>query len=325
MAISLDIIIVNWNSGDQLKVCISSIGGAKRDGFVLRDVIIVDNASTDDSLGGIDRLGVPVRIVRNSENRGFAAACNQGAALSVSDYLLFLNPDTHLFENSLAVPVAFMERAENAKIGICGIQLIDESGEECLSYASFPDLGRFVIQATGLDRIHAGAENNKDKIISDNSGVLIVDQVIGAFFVVRKVVFEQLKGFDERFFVYFEEVDFSLRAHDNGWTSVCLTGAQCGHVGGGSSHQVKAARLFYSLRSRVLYGFKHFSLFSAMVLLVVTLVPEFFSRLIFTFVRSAWSDFGHTVRGYYMWINSLPATLRIAVGMRKSCNQDTKQ
>ncbi len=319
MATSLDIIIVNWNSGDQLKVCISSIGGAKQDGFILRDVIIVDNASTDASLNGIDCLGVPVTVIRNSENRGFAAACNQGAAMAESDYLLLLNPDAYLFEDSLVLPIAFMERTENTKRGICGVQLIDDSGEECLSYARFPDLWSFVVQATGLNMVHAMTENGKVKNKSDDSGVLVVDQVIGAFFVVRKVVFDQLKGFDERFFVYFEEVDFSLRALNNGWTSVCLTGVRCGHVGGLSSRQVKASRLFYSLRSRILYSFKHFSLFSAITLLIMTLMPEFFSRLIFTFVRSAWSDFGHTVHGYSMLIRSLPATLRIAVQMRKSC------
>ncbi len=314
----LDIIIVNWNVGDHLRTCISSIGHAKSEGFILRNVIIVDNASTDDSLDGVDRLGVSVRIIRNTVNRGFAAACNQGAALAGSEYLLFLNPDTYLFENSLTIPLHFMERAENINVGICGIQLIDEHGSECLSYAAFPDLGRFVVQAMGLDRIPGITGRKTGRQIPANLGVQPVDQVIGAFFIVHRAVYEQLKGFDEHFFVYFEEVDFSMRAHNNGWTSVCLTGAKCAHIGGGSSQQVKAARLFYSLRSRLLYGFKHFSLPSGFILLAVTLVPEFFSRIIFSLAHGAIKDLRDTVYGYFLLLKSLPATLRLAIEMRKS-------
>jgi len=87
---------------------------------------------------------------------------------------------------------------------------------------------------------------------------VVVDQVIGAFFLVRRALFETLGGFDERFFMYFEEVDFSKRAQMRGAASVYLGAARAFHSGGYSSRQVKASRLFYSLRSRFLYGFKHF-------------------------------------------------------------------
>lgn len=322
MTNSLDIIIVNWNSGCHLKNCISSISNANLDGFILRNLIIVDNGSTDKSLDSIDRFGEQVRIIRNLENLGFAVACNQGAALAESEYLLFLNPDTILFENSLTAPMAFMVNEENAKIGICGIQLVDEHGNECLSHAGFPALGGFLIRAMGLDKILILIKNCEDEKAYNNSVIKKVDQVIGAFFVVRKKVFEQLKGFDERFFVYFEEVDFSFRAKKSGWESVCLTGTKCRHAEGGSSSQVKPARLFYSLRSRLLYGFKHFSLFSAIVLLVVTLVPEFISRLFYSILRRAWSDVGNTLSGYFLLVKALPSILRVAFDMRKKHKQD---
>lgn len=320
--VTLSIVIVNWNTGNLLRECISSICRVKQDDFVLLDLIIVDNASTDDSLDSIDRLGVQVRIIRNAENLGFAVACNQGAAIAESEYLLFLNPDTMLCENSLTVPVAFMERKENVDIGICGIQLVDEQGSECLSHAEFPDLGGFVIRSVGLDKFFARFRHSKREMFATNPIFQKVDQVIGAFFIVRKFVFNQLKGFDERFFVYFEEVDFSLRAHKIGWASVCLTGAKCLHAEGGSSSQVKPARLFYSLRSRLLYGFKHFSLFSAIVLLVVTLVPELISRLIYSVFRRSWSDVSNTCSGYLMLIKDLPSTLRVAGDMRKKYTQE---
>lgn len=319
---SLSIVIVNWNAGPHLRECILSIQRMSRDGFALSDVVIVDNGSTDGSLMTIDQSSVPVRIIRNDENRGFAVACNQGAAATNGDYLLFLNPDTCLFEDSISKSVTFMERSENMHVGICGIQLVDESNRECMSYATFPTLGRFIKQAFGIKKIIDGHGTEIGKDISKHPGVLEVDQVIGAFFMVRQTVFNQLKGFDERFFVYFEEVDFAFRAYLKGWKSVCLTGVKCIHVGGGTSRQVKAARLFYSLRSRLLYSFKHYSPFFAMALLVVTMVPEFLSRLVYSTARGGWHEAWDTIHGYAMLLKDMPAIIRSSLRMRRQDRQN---
>src|SRR5437016_1789132 len=121
MPCSLDVVIVNWNAGPQLRDCLASIINASR-GPELKRVVVVDNASTDSSLQAIHMQGLPLVVLRNERNRGFAAACNQGASGSTADYLLFLNPDTHLGSDALAEPVAFMERPQNGRIGIVGIQ-----------------------------------------------------------------------------------------------------------------------------------------------------------------------------------------------------------
>jgi GT2 family glycosyltransferase len=98
--------------------------------------------------------------------------------------------------------------------------------------------------------------------------------VIGAFFLVRRSIYDQLQGFDERFFVYFEEVDFCERTRQLGMQIVYLATAQARHVGGGCSNQVKATSLFYSLRSRLLYARKHFSNTAASLVEVTTLFAE---------------------------------------------------
>ena len=294
----LSIIIVNWNSGSLLRKCLSSIGHAKRDGLILIDVIIVDNASTDDSLDGIIQPGVPVRIVRNKANLGFAVACNQGAELSQSHYLLFLNPDTQLFENSLSVPLAFLKHRDNYNVGICGIQLVNEKYQVARSCAHFPSVRRFACQALGLNRLPLLRATGVHMIHWDHATTRDVDHVIGAFFLVRRTVFDALGGFDERFFVYLEDLDFSLRAHQAGWRSVYLIETQAVHTGGGASHQVKALRLFYSLRSRLQYGFKHFSSFEAGFLLFLTLALEPLARLIFVFLRGTRRDAWNTLKGY---------------------------
>src|ERR1043166_2907938 len=111
MGPSLSIILVNTNSGNQLRECLNSIVLTKKEGFSLNQVIIVDNASSDQSISGLEDLKLPLVVIRNSKNRGFAVACNQGASVTKADYLLFLNPDTRVFDDSLSKPLLFLEEA----------------------------------------------------------------------------------------------------------------------------------------------------------------------------------------------------------------------
>jgi GT2 family glycosyltransferase len=297
----LDVIIVNWNSGKQLYECIKSIANAEKEGLVIGKVVVVDNASADDSLSGIEDMELPLHVIKNPTNRGFATACNQGAGVCTSDYLLFLNPDVVLFKDSLIEPVDFMEDKRNENIGIVGIQLVNEKGEVARTCARFPTLGQFVSKIFGLDRLFPRLSHFM--IEWDHKNNRIVDQVIGAFFLVRRELFQKLNGFDERFFVYFEEVDFSYRAKQLGYSSYYLTSAQAYHKGGGSSEKVKDMRLFYSLRSRILYGYKHFNWISATILAFLTLVVEPITRVVFATINRSSSDIRETLKAYKMlWI-----------------------
>src|SRR5262245_1219986 len=125
-----------------------------------------------------------------------------------------------------------------------------------------------------------------------------VDQIIGAYFLVRRSLFEALNGFDERFFVYFEEVDFSHRAKKLGYSSYYLADVTLYHRGGGSSEQAKTERLFYSLRSRLLYAFKHFSLMEALSLSFLTVTLELASRLFVAALSLSFTKLNETIGGY---------------------------
>ena len=116
-------------------------------------VVIVDNAATDSSIDHLDNIKLPLSLIRNAQNRGFAAVCNQGAKGSNADYLLFLNPDTRLFEDSLIKLLAFIEQPENQKIGIIGIQLVAETGRVSRTCARFPTPGMFFSKMLGFDRL----------------------------------------------------------------------------------------------------------------------------------------------------------------------------
>lgn len=293
----LALVIVNWNAKDQLRDCLDSLPVAiaplERLG-VRVTVVVVDNASTDGSAEGLPEH---VRLVRNGQNRGFAAACNQGAALAPqAEWVLFLNPDTRLFAPSLSLPLKVLD--EQADVGIVGIQLEDEHGRVARSCARFPVLSQFLAQATGLDRLrhdwgHAMRE-------WDHGDTRRVPQVIGAFFLVRGTLFRQLGGFDERFFVYFEEVDLAYRAWQAGWASLYLAEARAFHRGGGTSDQVKAHRLFYSLRSRLAYFDKHAGFGARVGIRVVSWGLEPLSRLLLLLIGRRWDEVRALAQAYRM-------------------------
>lgn len=297
----ITIIIVNWNAGQQIRECIDSIS-QHGDGMV-RDTIVVDNGSVDGSDFSVE--GLPnITLIRAGENLGFGKACNLGAARANSEFILFLNPDARLYPDSLAKVLDFLQGQENAKVGICGVQLIDEDGHIARSCARFPSVNSVVAHATGLVRIIPILGHSMSEW--DHMTTRQVDQVIGAFFLIRKCVFDVIRGFDEKFFVYFEEVDVSYRAKQLGWSSVYFADAQAFHAGGGTSNQVKAKRLFYYHRSRIIYAFKHFNPFAATVVLLATLFIEPLSRTALAVGRCSWSSLNETWAAYGMLFRWLP-------------------
>lgn len=315
---SIDIVIVNWNAGEQLRECLESITAADHGNCELKRVIVIDNASSDASAERLNFQNIPLTVIRNGENRGFAAACNQGARASTSDFVLFLNPDTRLFADSLSKCVHIFRRNENSSVGIIGPRLVDELGKTARTCARFPTLRMFVGNAFKLNLLLPRAFPEHFMLEWDHLCSREVDQVIGAFFLVRRKVFEELGGFDERFFVYFEEVDFSFRAFQAGWKTLYCAEATAFHKGGGCSEQVKARRLFYSLQSRILYGFKHLNSWQSTPLLLLTAMAEPISRVGAAAMRFSANVIVETLHAYALFYRALPHILRTVYGNGKT-------
>jgi hypothetical protein len=323
---TVDIVIVNWNAGEQLRACLGSIAAMNREGYELLRVVVVDNASSDGSAEGLRGFGIPLLVIRNDRNRGFGAACNQGAGGSTADYLLFLNPDTRVYSQTLGKSVALMEAAENRAVAISSVQLIDDDGNVARCCSRFPRARTFVAQALGLDRMFPRRFPGHFYREWDHKSSREVDQVIGAYFLIRRPVFQALNGFDERFFVYFEDVDLSLRARQAGGISFFLAGAQAYHKGRGTSEQARGRRLFYSLRSRLLYGCKHFHPAAAAGLFATTLLLEPFSRAVFAGLRGALGEIPEILQGYGLLFAGLPQLLRTAAdGGRQQAPANKRQ
>ncbi|MEZ0089018.1 glycosyltransferase family 2 protein [Streptacidiphilus sp. EB129] len=278
----LDIVIVNWNTGACLRECLRSVADARRTAYTLHAVVVVDNASTDDSMDAVADLnrqpGLPLRFLRNRDNRGFAVACNQGARAAKdagpAGYVLFLNPDTVLFPETLDLAVGFLHRPEQARVGICGGQMVGDGGEFESSCSRFPTLPMALAKTTGLARLMPGRVPRQRLSPAETGGSGPVDQVIGAFFLIRRPLFDRLGGFDERYFVYYEEVDLAYRARRAGYGCYFLADALVRHRGGVSTGQVPGRRLFYSLRSRTEYARAHWPRRQAWALMALILGVE---------------------------------------------------
>jgi N-acetylglucosaminyl-diphospho-decaprenol L-rhamnosyltransferase len=288
----VDIVYVNWNSGhDLFNSCVSVINLQSR---FIGNIIVVDNNSSDQSFELVKDLEGIV-LVESNENLGFARGCNLGANYTKSEYILFLNPDT-------VVPKDIFEDCVNVflndkVVGILGVKILDNFGYISRSCSRFPKLYQFISQIFAIDKTFPSTGSRMAEWSHDNNQY--VDQVIGAFFLMPRKLFIELNGFDERFFMYYEEVDLAFRSSLLGFKSYYLSTVFIVHEGGGASKKVKSKRLFYSMRSRLQYAKKHFNYFEYSVLIFFTLFIEPFSRIFFNLLKFRTNDASETVIGFY--------------------------
>lgn len=291
----VDIVIVNWNGGDYLSKCVDSIF-LKSNEEVLGTVFIIDNNSSDESLRDVSNYE-KVIVIKNRENNGFSKACNQGFKLCTSPYVLLLNPDTQLFDTTLKQCASFMK--EHLEIDILGCQLLNDDGNISYSCARFPTPRRYFFDITGLSKF-------APKIFTpallmtdwDHKDSRKVNQVMGAFMFMRLPIFKQYGYFDERFFVYYEELDFSKRIYDAGGITYFNSTIKAIHSGGGTTNSVKSFRLFLNVRSRLQYAKKHFSFFGYVFVLICTYTIEPFTRSTLLLLRGRFKEIRETLKAY---------------------------
>lgn len=295
---TVDVIVVDFNAGSAIRTCVNSVLHSRQTRWRLGRVRVVDNASQPPTRELLCGIGQPVVLLRNDANKGFACACNQGARGSSADYLLFVNPDIAASADAIESSVEFMESSGEARAGIVGVQLRSPQGDVQRTCSEFPRPGHFWNKALGLDRLWPRACSSGPMAWWNHMSTRSVDQVMGAFFLVRRRLFERLGGFDERFFVYFEEVDFSLRAKQAGIESVFLATAWATHTGNVTTEVIRDTRLFYSWRSRLAYAGKHFTLPGRASVATVTLVVEPIFRISRALARGNLNEGGEAARAW---------------------------
>jgi GT2 family glycosyltransferase len=251
---TLKIVIVNRNSGPLLERCLDSLSQARRDGFELAEVAVIDDASTDGSADDLKSDGLPLRVQRRPRS-GFGASCNASALEGTADYILLVNTDLFVTQDCIAGPVAFLERPENSRFGILGIQLRYPDGRIAELGRKFP--GRLSVFAETLG-LHTLRRRNRHIPEFTPDMTQEVDHTMGAFMLIRGALYRQFRGFDERFFVYYEDLDLSWRASRAGIRSVYYPKVWATHLQNATAKTVWSESVFFSMRSRLILVFKWF-------------------------------------------------------------------
>jgi GT2 family glycosyltransferase len=302
--LTLCIIIVNWNSNIQLEACFGSIMRQVCPDELDLQVKIVDNASTDgscDFLAG--RCGSQVSLLQSEANGGFARGCNMGYFEyqndhGTPDFALFLNPDTEIPDTHFFQSLVSHEILQDTSYGIFGVQMFNEEGTS-ITCSQFPSVMNYTAQAVGLSVRAVGLRAFcRRMVFFDHETSQEVDQVMGAFFLVRGPLFARLHGFDERFFVYFEEVDFSLRAVRAGSKSYFLASPSIYHYRGGTTETNPALRLCLSIESRLRYFRKHFGVVSSLWIWLISFSIEPSARVARAMFRGDFKGAADVMGGY---------------------------
>ena len=257
MAIELSVIIVNYNVRHFLEQCLCSVQKAIRN--INTEIIVVDNNSIDNSIGYLKSQFPGIRFLVNDTNLGFAKACNQGLQLSLGKYILFLNPDTIVPEKSLEDCISFFESHPDA--GGVGVRMIDIQNKflkeskrglptPAASFYKLFGLSAIFPKAKTFSKYYEGHlpenENNPVEVLS------------GACMMIRREVFEKINGFDERFFMYGEDIDLSIRIIQAGYKNYYLGTITVTHLKGGSTtYNFKYVQDFYGAMN--LFVKKHYS------------------------------------------------------------------
>ncbi len=254
MTAGVSVIIVTFNSERHIAACLKPLGQAD-------EVVVVDNASSDDTCDIVVREAPEVKLIRNASNRGFAAAVNQGIAATGSPFVLLLNPDTILLSSLQPL----VERCLVPQVGAAGGKLVDGNGQDQIGFnvRSFPTPAALLFEVLLINRLWPSNPVNRRYrcLDADPDTAREVDQPAGAFLMIRRDVLRQVGGLDENFHpIWFEDVDLCLRVrkarHMIYYEPCCV--AQ--HTGGHSVGSITLEERYQAWYGNLLrFCCKHFS------------------------------------------------------------------
>lgn len=230
----VSVIIVSYNTAAATVECLKSVEAAKGS----KKIVVVDNASTDQSAHNIRQLFPDIQLMVNERNRGFAAANNQALPLCRGRCIIYLNPDTIVKPDAIGKAVAFMDRHPN--IGLAGAKILNPDGS---------------LQES-VSRRYPGEKFTRGETDGLAGNIACV---LGAFMIARKSLLDELHGFDEDFFLYGEDQDLAWRLREKGFSIGYIEDAEVFHWGGQSEARTPPAAVFEKkLNAEYLFYAKHY-------------------------------------------------------------------
>lgn len=233
MSYTVSAIIVNYNAGPLLRACVDSLLACP----AAIEIIVVDNASHDGSLGGLPE-SPHIRVIRNPANVGFAAACNIGIGASSAPFLLFLNPDCVVQPGAVSILLAALQSAD--RVGMVGGLLLNEDGsEQGGARRAVPTPWRSFVRAFGLHRFaHRWPKLFYDFHLHKQplpEGPIEVEAISGACMLVKRAAVEEVGLWDEGYFLHCEDLDWCMRFRQKGWQILFVPDARIVHALGACS------------------------------------------------------------------------------------------
>lgn len=271
----VSVIIVNYNTRDLLYNCLRSLFEQTKD--ITFEVIVVDNASSDDSVTMVRNNYPSVKLLVLESNVGFGNANNKALKMAKGDYVFLLNSDTIILNNILMYFLVYYDQNKSQRIGALGTYLLNDKGLLNTSSGYFPSI------RNELKYVASHFFTRKDKTTHGEKSKL-VDYIIGADLFMNKKVLDEIGYFDPRFFMYYEETDLQKRMVDKGLCRVLIPGPLIIHLDGGSFEQrgLSFHRLCLSQKSLNYYLDKHYSntlsLFYTLLNVITKLKIWFFSN-----------------------------------------------
>jgi len=253
------VIVINWNAGKRLKLCVDSILVSDPSA----EVVVVDNDSTDESLDALVE-DARLRIIQTGENLGYGRAANVGLANTEDEVVGVMNPDLVVDRGALDALVDYLKG--HPEVGVVGPALRDPEDRPLQTCGFRPRLSDAICRKLLLHLVFPFFRFRRVRPVEPSE----VDWVTGACLVGRREAFSSVDGFDEAIFMYFEDVDLCLRLKAAGWQTHYVPTASAQHVGGHSSAQAFDRMLIASDRSYRFFTERHLGRFSARLLSLLT-------------------------------------------------------
>tara|TARA_Y100001935_G_scaffold254992_1_gene265987 strand:- start:341 stop:1237 length:897 start_codon:yes stop_codon:yes gene_type:complete len=247
----VSIVIVSYNVREYIISCIQSIYKHSNSG-VNFEIIVIDNDSKDNSVDELNKTFPEINLIQNNYNAGYTVAANQGSKVCKGEYIFFLNPDTLFIEDSLGKLIGISDKQIN--LGIVGPKLITSDGFTQQSYWKKPSVPNTILSLIHLDYFNFYKNYNNTNL----NEIIEVDSLSGGALFLKKEIFEELGGFNEKLF-WMEDIDFSIRLNSNGYFNFYYPLTEIIHFKGKSSESNYKVAISNQLLSKIKFFKIHHS------------------------------------------------------------------
>ncbi len=276
--IDVSIVIVNYKSWDALTECLEALTTIYSNRFSF-ETIVVDNHSNDGKLETFQNLFPSINFIKNSGNNGFANGCNTGANLAKGEYLLFLNPDTVAGEN--AIYELLNSAKTNPDFGIVTCTQLNEKGKAYKEVRFFPSLKNLFGTFRAINKLFTKSKIKQD--FNPEKTIIFPDWATGAVIFMSVAWYKKINGWNEKYWLYFEDVDICKRVANQGGKVALLRKSTILHKHGGASRiniKTKALTKTEVLISQHIYFNEHSKGFDRSLIQFLILLPLLFGKTI---------------------------------------------